>query len=158
MENQQLLELTADVVAAHVSNNAVAIADVPQLVQSVHKALAGLAEPGEDKPEPKEPAVSIRASIKPDYLICLACGMKHKMLKRHLRTAHDMSPDDYREAYGLKADYPMVSANYAKLRSKLAKKIGLGRKPKASGTNAAPKRKASPAQRSGGRKKAAKAK
>lgn len=125
--------------------------DVAQLVETVHGALAGLGQASE-APEVREPAVSIRASIKPGHLVCLVCGAKQKMLKRHLRTAHDMSPEDYREAFGLKSDYPMVSANYAEVRRTLAKKIGLGRKPKASAAKPGSKRK--PAAKPRGRSKA----
>ena len=122
-----LLTLTADIVAAHVSNNSVAVNDLPQLIQNVHSALTGIsgsrAAP-EARPEPK---VSIRASIKPDYIVCLEDGKKQKMLKRHLMTNHGMTPDEYRQKWGLGADYPMVAPNYAAQRSKLAKAIGLGR-------------------------------
>ena len=130
MDHEDLIALTADIVAAHVSNNPVAVGDVPRLVEQVHGALAGLGQTA-GEPEAREPAVSIRASVKPDHLVCLVCGAKQKTLKRHLRTAHDMSPEDYRAAFDLKSDYPMVSANYTEVRRKLAKKIGLGRKPKA---------------------------
>ncbi|WP_417319633.1 MucR family transcriptional regulator [Erythrobacter aureus] len=151
MDHEDLIALTANIVAAHVSNNAVAVGDVPQLVETVHGALAGLGQASEE-PEPREPAVPVRTSIKPGHLVCLVCGAKQKMLKRHLRTAHNMSPDDYRKAFSLKPDYPMVSANYAKLRRTLANKIGLGRKPKASAAKPASKRK--PAAKPRGRPKA----
>ncbi|HET9459777.1 MAG TPA: MucR family transcriptional regulator [Sphingomicrobium sp.] len=122
-----LLTLTADIVAAHVSNNSVAVNDLPNLIQNVHQALSGIsARPGaEEKPEPK---VSIRASIKPDSITCLECGKKQKMLKRHLMTNHGMTPADYRQKWGLSADYPMVAPNYAEQRRTLAKSIGLGTK------------------------------
>jgi len=123
-----LLTLTADIVAAHVSNNSVAVNDLPQLIQNVHSALTGIsgsrAAP-EARPEPK---VSIRASIKPDYIVCLEDGKKQKMLKRHLMTNHGMTPDEYRQKWGLAADYPMVAPNYAEQRRTLAKSIGLGTK------------------------------
>ncbi|HEX7873156.1 MAG TPA: MucR family transcriptional regulator [Sphingobium sp.] len=124
-----LVTLTADIVAAHVSNNSVAINDLPILIASVHGALSGL---GGEKPAPQikqEPAVSVRASIKPDYIVCLEDGKKLKMLKRHLMTHYQMTPDDYRAKWGLPADYPMVAPSYAAQRKELALKIGLGRKP-----------------------------
>ena len=121
-----LLTLTADIVAAHVSNNSVAVNDLPNLIQNVHSALSGISGNGaaaEAKPEPK---VSIRSSIKPDYIVCLEDGKRLKMLKRHLMTHYNMSPDQYRQKWGLSADYPMVAPNYAVARSQLAKKMGLG--------------------------------
>ena len=121
-----LLTLTADIVAAHVSNNSVAVNDLPNLIQNVHSALLGISSVGsapEAKPEPK---VSVRASVKPDYIVCLEDGKKQKMLKRHLMTNHGMTPDEYRQKWGLAADYPMVAPNYARQRSRLAKEIGLG--------------------------------
>lgn len=126
-----LVTLTADIVAAHVSNsnNSVAIDDVPDLITKVHGALAGLGEDQEPEPEPQEPAVSIRQSIKPDHIVCLEDGKKLKMLKRYLMTNYQMTPDDYRRKWNLPADYPMVAPNYAEQRRDLAKKIGLGRKP-----------------------------
>lgn len=123
-----LLTLTADIVAAHVSNNSVAVNDLPQLIQNVHAALTTISSSGsapEAKPEPK---VSIRSSIKPDYIVCLEDGKKQKMLKRHLMTNHGMTPDEYRQKWGLAADYPMVAPNYAEQRRTLAKSIGLGTK------------------------------
>lgn len=123
---ETLITLTADIVSAHVSNNSVAVNDVPSLIQNVHKALSGLngevAEP-EAKPEP---AVSVRASVKPDYIVCLEDGKKLKMLKRHLMTHYQMTPEQYRAKWNLPADYPMVAPNYAEQRRSLAKKIGLG--------------------------------
>ena len=124
-----LLTLTADIVAAHVSNNSVAVNDLPNLIQKVHAAVSGISGNGaaaEPKPEPK---VSIRASIKPDYIVCLEDGKKLKMLKRHLQTSYGLSPDAYRAKWSLPPDYPMVAPNYAATRSGLAKQIGLGRKP-----------------------------
>ena len=123
-----LLTLTADIVAAHVSNNSVAVNDLPTLIQNVHSALTGISgshSAAEAKPEPK---VSIRSSIKPDYIVCLEDGKKQKMLKRHLMTNHGMTPDEYRQKWGLAADYPMVAPNYAEQRRTLAKSIGLGTK------------------------------
>ena len=123
-----LLTLTADIVAAHVSNNSVAVNDLPNLIQNVHTALSDIsrsASAPEARPEPK---VSIRASIKPDYIVCLEDGKKLKMLKRHLMTHYNLTPDQYRQKWGLSADYPMVAPNYAEQRRKLAKSIGLGTK------------------------------
>ena len=123
-----LLTLTADIVAAHVSNNSVAVNDLPTLIQNVHGALIGISgnrSAPEARPEPK---VSIRASIKPDYIVCLEDGKKQRMLKRHLMTNHGMTPDEYRQKWGLAADYPMVAPNYAEQRRTLAKSIGLGTK------------------------------
>jgi predicted transcriptional regulator len=123
-----LLTLTADIVAAHVSNNSVAVNDLPNLIQNVHGALsaiAGTTSAAEPKPEPK---VSIRASIKPDYIVCLEDGKRLKMLKRHLMTHYNLTPDQYRQKWGLSADYPMVAPNYAEQRRALAKSIGLGTK------------------------------
>jgi predicted transcriptional regulator len=123
-----LLTLTADIVAAHVSNNSVAVNDLPNLIQTVHGALSGISRSG-SAPEPKpEPKVSIRSSIKPDYIVCLEDGKKLKMLKRHLMTHYNMTPDQYRQKWGLAADYPMVAPNYAEQRRTLAKSIGLGTK------------------------------
>ena len=129
--HQELLSLTADIVSSHVANNTVAVSDLPHVIEHVYTTLARL---GQDikVPEPRqEPAVSVRASIKPDYVICLEDGKKLKMLKRHLMTSYGMTPEEYRAKWGLKADYPMVAPNYAAKRQELAKKIGLGRKPRA---------------------------
>ncbi|QYU71076.1 MucR family transcriptional regulator [Leptolyngbya sp. 15MV] len=126
---ETLITLTSDIVAAHVSNNDVSVADVPALITSVYGALAALGETAPAQEAPPEPAVSIRASIKPDYIVCLEDGKKLKMLKRYLRTNYDMSPEEYRARWNLPADYPMVAPNYAEKRRELAKKIGLGRKP-----------------------------
>jgi predicted transcriptional regulator len=125
-----LLTLTADIVAAHVSNNSVAVNDLPNLIQNVHSALSGISQTAaapEAKPEPK---ASIRSSVKPDYITCLDCGKRQKMLKRHLMTNHEMTPDQYRQRWGLSAEYPMVAPNYAEQRRTLAKSIGLGTKRK----------------------------
>lgn len=123
-----LLTLTADIVAAHVSNNSVAVNDLPNLIQNVHAALTGIAGTS-TAPEPKpEPKVSIRSSVKPDFIVCLEDGKKLKMLKRHLMTHYNMTPDQYRQKWGLAADYPMVAPNYAEQRRSLAKSIGLGTK------------------------------
>ncbi len=124
----ELLELTADIVSAHASNNTVTQTDLPQVIRDVYSTLAGLGTAAAPVETPK-PAVPIKRSVTPDFIICLEDGKKLKMLKRHLKTAYNMSPEQYRERWGLPADYPMVAPNYAKKRSTLAKKIGLGRKP-----------------------------
>ena len=130
-ENDVLLTLTADIVSAHVSNNTVAVGDLPNLVRQIHQALASLGEPAaEPEPSRRQPAVSPRSAIKPDSITCLVCGLKSKMLKRHLSTAHDLTPPQYREEFGLRPDYPMVAPNYAESRRDLAKRIGLGTKAK----------------------------
>ena len=127
-----LITLTADIVAAHVSNNSVAVNDLPQLISNVHGALAGLS--GGAAPEVKqEPKVPIRSSIKPDYIVCLEDGKRLKMLKRHLMTHYQMTPDQYRQKWGLNSDYPMVAPNYAEQRRVLAKAIGLGTKRRKTG-------------------------
>lgn len=122
-----LVSLSADIVAAYVSNNSVRTADLPSLIASIHAALLGLgkklAEPAAEKPVPP---VSLKKSISADYLICLEDGKKFKSLKRHLRTAYNMTPEEYRVKWGLPADYPMVAPNYAEARSSLAKSMGLG--------------------------------
>ncbi|HYJ30093.1 MAG TPA: MucR family transcriptional regulator [Allosphingosinicella sp.] len=125
---EALVSLTADIVSAHVSNNSVAVSDLATLIQNVHNALAGLGKVQEEPPVKQDPAVSIRSSIKPDYVVCLEDGLKMKMLKRHLMTDHGLTPDQYRQKWGLGADYPMVAPNYAEQRRALAKKIGLGTK------------------------------
>jgi len=127
--NETLITLTSDIVAAHVSNNSVTVDDLPTLITAVYGALAGLGGPVAVVEEKPEPAVSVRASVKPDYIVCLEDGKKLKMLKRHLMTHYNMTPDDYRARWNLPADYPMVAPNYAEKRRELAKKIGLGRKP-----------------------------
>ena len=126
-EKSEVIEMTADIVSAYVGNNSVTAADLPALIQSVHRALAGISAGGEPvEAAPKEPAVPVRRSITPDFLICLEDGRKFKSLKRHLRTKYDMSPEEYRAKWGLPKDYPMVAPNYAKARSDLAKQMGLG--------------------------------
>jgi predicted transcriptional regulator len=129
LEQDNLIELTAEIVSAYVSNNSIASADLSGLISEVHTALhrtlGGAAEP---EPEPQKPAVPLRKSVTPDYIICLEDGKKFKSLKRHLRTHYDLTPEEYREKWGLAADYPMVAPNYAKARSNLAKEMGLGQK------------------------------
>src|SRR5690606_20907340 len=123
-----LITLTSDIVAAHVSNNKVPVDQVAELISRTYEALAGLGAPAEE-PQP-EPAVSIRSSVKPDHIVCLADGLKFKMLKRHLKTDHGMTPEEYRKRWNLPANYPMAAPEYADRRRALAKEIGLGRKPR----------------------------
>ena len=130
LKPEELLSLTSDIVAAHVSNNTVAVSDLPGLIEQVFKTLSSVGGAGDAAVDRPTPAVPIKKSITPDFIICLEDGKKLKMLKRHLKTAYDMSPDDYRERWGLPSDYPMVAPNYAKQRSKLAKAIGLGTRPR----------------------------
>jgi predicted transcriptional regulator len=127
-----VLGLTAQIVSAHVSNNSVTPDALPSLIQEVYKTLAGVGkEPvALDRPAP---AVPVKKSVFPDHIVCLEDGKKLKMLKRHLKTAYDMTPEQYRERWGLPPEYPMVAPNYARHRSSLAKKIGLGTKPRTSG-------------------------
>ncbi|MBE1526727.1 putative transcriptional regulator [Sphingopyxis sp. OAS728] len=132
-DSDMLVTLTADIVAAHVSNNSVAISDIPLVIRSVHDALAGLTTKAEPAVEPQQPAVSVRASVKPDHIVCLEDGKKMKMLRRHLATDHDMTPDEYRAKWNLAKDYPMVAPNYAETRRELAKQIGLGTKGRGGG-------------------------
>lgn len=122
--NLSVITLTADIVSAHLSNNSVAVNDVPALIRSVHNALSGSTAP--QPAEKPVPAVSIRSSVKPDHIVCLEDGKKLKVLKRHLMTHYNMTPDQYRAKWGLPADYPMVAPDYAEQRRALAKKIGLG--------------------------------
>ena len=125
---ETFITLTADIVAAHVSNNSVAVSDLPVLIANVHGALTSLGGPAPVETIKQEPAVSVRSSIKPDFIVCLEDGKKLKMLKRHLMTHYQMTPEQYRAKWNLPADYPMVAPNYAEQRRTLAKKIGLGTK------------------------------
>ncbi|MDF0490586.1 MucR family transcriptional regulator [Sphingomonas sp. H39-1-10] len=146
-KSSRLITLTADIVSAHVANNSISVSDLPTLIGNVHAALAGLGTVPVLAEAPAQPAVAIRSSVKPDYIVCLEDGKKLKMLKRHLMTHYQMTPADYRAKWHLPADYPMVAPNYAETRRALAHKIGLGRKavlkpvaaPPVEG-NAAPKR------------------
>ena len=124
--SNELLSLTTEIVAAHVSNNTVAVTDLPQLIEQVYRTLANVGVEPAPPVERPQPAVPIKKSVTPDYIICLEDGKKLKMLKRHLKTAYDMTPEEYRDRWQLPPDYPMVAPNYAKQRSKLAKQIGLG--------------------------------
>ncbi|OYX63321.1 MAG: hypothetical protein B7Y88_13215 [Sphingomonadales bacterium 32-64-17] len=137
VDGATLLSLTAEIVIAHLDANQVAADELPRLITSVHEALAGLGAEAEEDDAPK-PAVSVRTSIKPDYLVCLEDGRKLKTLKRHLMTSYGMTPDQYRARWNLPADYPMVAPAYAARRSELAKANGLGRKKAGSTLSAAP--------------------
>jgi predicted transcriptional regulator len=128
--SNELLSLTTEIVAAHVSNNVVALTDLPALIDQVYRALVNIGQEPVVTAERPQPAVPIKKSVTPEYIICLEDGKKLKMLKRHLKTAYDMSPEEYRERWALPADYPMVAPTYAKQRSKLAKQIGLGTRPR----------------------------
>lgn len=130
IEKADLLAMSADVVASYVSNNALQPDQVTDMLKSVYAAMSNLSEPVEEEVEELVPAVPIKKSVTTDYIVCLEDGKKLKMLKRHLMAAYGMTPDDYRQKWGLKADYPMVAPSYAAKRQELAKKIGLGRKPK----------------------------
>ena len=126
---EKLVELSASVVGAYVSHNALSAGELPRLIAQVHQALTTLGSPAPAETAPElKPAVPVKKSITPDYLICLEDGRKFKSLKRHLRTEYDMSPDEYRVRWGLPPDYPMVAPSYSAARSQLAKSIGLGRK------------------------------
>ena len=123
----EMLELTTEIVAAHVGNNSVAVSDLPGLIQDVYKTLVSVGtEP--TAPERPKPAVAVKKSVFPDFIVCLEDGKKLKMLKRHLRTTYNLTPEEYRTKWNLPPDYPMVAPNYAKQRSQFAKDIGLGRK------------------------------
>jgi predicted transcriptional regulator len=155
-ENQELITLTADIVSAHVSNNSVPTAEVASLIQSVYSALGGLGAPApEPQQEKPKGAVSVRSSIKPDFLVSMIDGKPYKMLRRHI-AQHGYTPESYREAFGLPRDYPMVASNYAEQRRALAHKIGLGRKPRAEAAPAPePEPAPAPAPKRRGRKAAA---
>jgi predicted transcriptional regulator len=127
--SEMLITLTSDIVAAHVSNNTISVEEVSTLISTVYGALAGLGGSAPVEEARPEPAVTVRASVKRDHLVCLEDGKKMKMLKRHLMTEHGMTPDEYRQRWGLGSDYPMVAPEYAETRRDLAVKIGLGRKP-----------------------------
>ena len=126
-DKAEIIGMTTDIVSAYLSNNTVSAAELPTLIQSVHRALSTVST-GIDTsaPAPKDPAVPVKKSITPDFLVCLEDGRKFKSLKRHLRTKYDMSPDEYRTKWGLPKDYPMVAPKYAETRSALARQMGLG--------------------------------
>ena len=126
--SDDLLDLTAQIVSAHVSRNTVEVDDLPKVIQRVYSTLSGLGQEPAQEPEKLVPAVPIKKSVTPDYIVCLEDGKQLKMLKRHLKTAYNMTPEEYRERWGLSPEYPMVAPNYASQRSKLAKQIGLGTK------------------------------
>ena len=129
----EILRMTAQVVAAYVSNNPVPAQQLGEVIRSIHSSLLGLETGAPASADGESPAVPIRKSVTPDYIVCLEDGKKLKMLKRHLKTSYNLSPEQYRERWGLPADYPMVAPDYAKHRSSLAKKIGLGTTPRARG-------------------------
>ena len=126
--SQELLTLTTQIVAAHVGHNQVEMIDLPPLIEQVYRTLANVGSEPPAEPERPQPAVPIKKSVTPEYIICLEDGKQLKMLKRHLKTAYNMTPEEYRERWQLSPDYPMVAPNYARQRSKLAKDIGLGTK------------------------------
>ncbi len=128
--HNEILTLTTEIVAAHVANNTIAPTDLPDLIEQVYRSLAGAGGAKSVDQERPQPAVSIRRSVTPDYIVCLEDGKKLKMLKRHLKTSFNLTPAEYRERWKLPSDYPMVAPNYAKQRSKLAKQIGLGTRPR----------------------------
>lgn len=134
-EKIQFIELTADIVATHLANNSVAIADVPTLIQKVHETLVGLGSSDKEPRQGHTPVVSVRASLKPDYIVCMKCGRKQKMLRRHLRTAHGMTREQYLIDYGLPDSYPLTAPNYSARRREVAYATGLGRKKGDSGQN-----------------------
>jgi predicted transcriptional regulator len=132
--SNDLLALTTEIVAAHVSNNTVSVGDLPTLINQVYQSLASIGQSPAVSTERPQPAVSVKRSVHSDYIICLEDGKKLKMLKRHLKTAYNMTPEEYRDRWQLPADYPMVAPNYARQRSRLAKEIGLGTRGRRSGT------------------------
>ena len=132
-ETNDLLELTTEIVSAHVANNSVAVQDIPDLIRQVYGTLTSIDQAPSGQPDRPQAAVPVKRSITPDHIICLEDGRKLKMLKRHLKTSYNLTPEEYRERWGLPADYPMVAPNYARQRSELAKKIGLGTKPRRRG-------------------------
>ncbi len=127
LSSAEILRMTSDVVAAYVRNNPLQTAEINSVIQTIHGSLSAL-NGGEAKAEPQKPAVSIRRSVTPEFIVCLEDGKKLKMLKRHLRTTYNLTPEEYRTKWGLPPDYPMVAPNYAKRRSEFAKQIGLGQK------------------------------
>lgn len=157
MASDDLITLTVDIVSSHLANNTVAVGDVTNLIQQVHGALAGLGAPAVEEVQDKVPVISIRSSIKPDHLVCMECGKRQKTLKRHLQTAHGMTPGQYRKDYGLPDTYPMVAPEYSERRSGMAKAAGFGRKAGAASRDAAGAASAAgkPAPKARGRRKKA---
>lgn len=151
VQRSELLTLTTEIVSAYAGNNSLELSTLPDLIGSVFTKLSELSSGEKELPETLTPAVPIRRSVTDDYIICLEDGKKLKMLKRHLMTAYGMTPEEYRAKWGLKHDYPMVAPNYAAKRQELAKKIGLGRKPRVAEPEPAP----APAKATRTRKKAA---
>ena len=145
VDHDDLLQLTSEIVSAHVANNPVPLGELAGLIQTVHSTLIGLTAPAAEPEVEQKPAVNPKKSVTDDYIVCLGCGKRQKMLKRHLATAHGMTPAQYRAKWGLAHDYPMVTPTYAKTRQELAKKIGLGRKPAAPAKAATRRQKAAPA-------------
>ena len=141
-DHDELLQLTSQIVTAHVSKNPVPIGELPGLIQSVYATLSGLAAPAEEPEVELKPAVNPKKSVTDEYIICLEDGKRLKMLKRHLSTAYGMTPEQYRTKWGLPRDYPMVAPAYARKRQELARKIGLGRKPRVAEAEPAPQPKA----------------
>lgn len=129
-KQSELLSLTANIVASHVSNNPVSGESLTKVIREVYESLSAIGRPEAATPERRAPAVPVKKSVTPDYIVCLDDGKKLKMLKRHLKTAYDMTPEQYRERWRLPPDYPMVAPNYAKQRSRLAREIGLGKRPR----------------------------
>jgi predicted transcriptional regulator len=137
LDHAKLVELTAEIVSAYVSNNPLSVSEVSNVIMSVAANLSSLAsEPAESAPARPEPAVAVRRSVSRDQITCLVCGGKHKVLKRHLAVAHQLTPAEYRERYGLKRDYPMAAPSYVQERAEIAKRIGLGRPRKTAGRRA----------------------
>lgn len=133
LPDKELIQCTAQIVASYVGNNSVPTSELSDLIAGVHRSLLVLANPPADSPERPQPAVPVKKSVTADYIVCLEDGKQLKMLKRHLKTAYNMTPEEYRERWGLPSDYPMVAPNYAERRSELAKKIGLGTRPQRNG-------------------------
>ena len=152
---QSLVGLTAEITAAYVSNNNVSTPELGRLIADIGRELRSLGLPQETVDEKPEPAVSVRRSVANDHLVCLICGKKQKMLKRHLMTEHELTPDEYRRLFDLKLDYPMVAPDYAKTRRELALKIGLGHSKAAKSRASAPKRSGTPPKGRRGRARAA---
>lgn len=140
MDRETLIALTADIVSAHVENNNVTVADMPDVIRSVYEALANVSEPAQvEEPRP-DPAVSIRSSVKRNAIACLECGGKFQTLKRHLSTDHNLTPEEYKRRWGLAADYPLVASDYVVRRRELAVMTGFGRKPEAKPKRRSPRK------------------